>query len=73
MLAAPFPGRMCLWDLIQGLRAKPLAPGYPLPRLRRWLSCPSRGSSTLSSSGTQLVLQTHHNPIWGGPSQGDHR
>ena len=27
-----------LEDLIQGLRAKPLAPGYLLPRLRRWVS-----------------------------------
>ena len=38
MLAAPFQGVIVLVGLIQGLRAKPLALGYPLPRLRRWLS-----------------------------------
>ncbi len=26
--------------MIQGRRAQPLAPGYLLPRLRRWLSDP---------------------------------
>ncbi|MBA3257142.1 MAG: hypothetical protein H0T64_10895 [Pyrinomonadaceae bacterium] len=37
-LQAPFQGVIVLVGLIQGLRAKPLALGYPLPRLRRWLS-----------------------------------
>jgi hypothetical protein len=32
VLNAP-SGRGCGWDLIQGLRAKPLALGYFLPRL----------------------------------------
>ncbi|CAN5800955.1 hypothetical protein BH18ACI4_BH18ACI4_22080 [soil metagenome] len=39
VLAAPFQGAVLfVRDLIQGLRAKPLAPGYPLPHLWRWLS-----------------------------------
>ncbi len=29
------PGRAVFWDVIQGRRAKPLASGYLLPRLRR--------------------------------------
>jgi len=37
-LVPPFQGAVLFEDLIQGLRAKRLAPGYLLPRLRRWLN-----------------------------------
>jgi len=35
MVGAPFQGAVAVIGLIQGLRAKPLAPGYLLPRLQR--------------------------------------
>ncbi len=57
ILAAPLQGDVVFEDSIQGQRAKPLAPGYLLPRLRCWLSRLGRRSSG-------IVVERHAYGLW---------
>ncbi len=60
MLIAPFQGGVEFSDFIQGLRAKPLTPGYLLPRLRRCLSC--LASRSTERDGVCAIHFTNVNP-----------